>query len=806
MSAVDAVFAVQVAINLPVKSLFRQFTYAVPAKLAFLDRGWRVVVPFSGQKVEGFVVERCPVPQDGAMLAKIKYVEAALGDSPWFDNEMLATANWLADYYMCNLAEAMRLFVPGKTSIRRKAVRDGAGRLLYYIYGERLKEKTVLAYAITDAGREALESGVLMKKAKARHGALAVLADAQEWLSVGELATKGVSRAVVKALLEQDLVAEREKRVLRNSYARPAGLAESFQLTEEQRVAVKRITAAIDRNNAAAAAAAQPSADAELAATPVASKQQETFLLQGITGSGKTEVYLRAAAHAVDAGKQVLMLVPEIALTAQLVKRFQAWFGDQIAVAHSKLSQNERGDVWYRMRTRQAQVLIGVRSAVFAPFADLGLVIIDEEHETSYKQEERPNYHARAVALARCQRTGAPLVLGSATPDITTYYKALQGEYTHLRLTQRPNGSQLPQVHLVDMRKELQAKNYSVLSRQLQQALVKTAAEGEQAIVLLNRRGYSTFVMCRDCGYTITCPHCAVALVYHSAHEDMRCHYCGNTAPVPHECPNCHSQRIKFFGTGTQKAEAELAQLPDIRVLRMDQDSTLAKFAHEDILRQFASGASNVLIGTQMVAKGHDIPNVTLVGVLSADSALNLPDYRASERAFSLLTQAAGRAGRGARPGQVIFQTYDVENEIIQLAARQDYDGFAKIEIKARKEFLYPPFAQMLKLTIWDKSDGEGLALAQRLVFYLQRLQLEGKLAQESSISDSTSNSTDLKHADALQISGPFPALVSKVRDMYRYNIVIKAKDLGPVKQAILNSEFKEQKNIYFDVDPVSVI
>ena len=441
------------------------------------------------------------------------------------------------------------------------------------------------------------------------------------------------------------------------------------------------------------------------------------------------------------------------------------------------------------MRTRQAQVLIGVRSAVFAPFADLGLVIIDEEHETSYKQEERPNYHAREVALARCRNTGAPLILGSATPDITSYYKALCGEYIHLRLTQRPNGSQLPAVHVVDMRRELQEKNFSVLSRQLQQALVTTVAEGEQAIVLLNRRGYSTFVMCRDCGHTITCPHCAVALVYHSAHEDMRCHYCGNTAPVPTECPNCHSRRIKFFGTGTQKAEAELQQLPDVRVLRMDQDSTMAKFAHEDILRQFASGASNVLIGTQMVAKGHDIPNVTLVGVLSADSALNLPDYRASERAFSLLTQAAGRAGRGARPGQVIFQTYDVENEIIQLAAKQDYDSFAKIELEARREFFYPPFAQMLKLTIWDKSDGEGLALAQRLVFYLQRLQLEGKLS-----------------ADALQISGPFPALVSKVRDLYRFNVLIKAKDLGPVKEAILKSEFKEQKNIYFDVDPVSVV
>ena len=758
-------FAVNVAINLPVKSLFRQFTYAVPEKLSFLDRGWRVVVPFSGQKVEGFVVERCALPTAPGMLAKIKYVEAALGECPWFDNEMLATATWLAQYYMCSLAEAMRLFVPGKTSIRRQAVRDAAGHLLYYTYGERLKEKTVQAFAVTEAGREALESGELLKRARAQHGALAVLADATEWLSAAELAAKGVSRAVLKALCERNFVAQKEKRVLRNSYARPVAVGESLQLTAEQQLAVDAINKSIDSN------------------------KQEMFLLQGITGSGKTEVYLRAAAHAVDAGKQVLMLVPEIALTAQLVKRFQAWFGDQIAVAHSKLSQNERGDVWYRMRTRQAQVLIGVRSAVFAPFADLGLVIIDEEHETSYKQEERPNYHAREVALARCRNTGAPLILGSATPDITSYYKALCGEYIHLRLTQRPNGSQLPAVHVVDMRRELQEKNFSVLSRQLQQALVTTVAEGEQAIVLLNRRGYSTFVMCRDCGHTITCPHCAVALVYHSAHEDMRCHYCGNTAPVPTECPNCHSRRIKFFGTGTQRAEAELQQLPDVRVLRMDQDSTMAKFAHEDILRQFASGASNVLIGTQMVAKGHDIPNVTLVGVLSADSALNLPDYRASERAFSLLTQAAGRAGRGTRPGKVIFQTYDVENEIIQLAAKQDYDGFAKTELEARKEFFYPPFAQMLKLTIWDKSDGEGLALAQRLVFYLQRLQLEGKLAQ-----------------DSILISGPFPALVYKVRDLYRFNVLIKAKDLTGVKQAILGSEFKEQKNIYFDVDPVSVV
>ncbi len=752
---------VNVAINLPVKSLFRQYTYAVPQELDFLDSGWRVVVPFHGQKVEGFVVSRAQLA--AADLAKYKNVEAALGDTPWFDEEMLATARWLAQYYMCSLAEAMRLFVPGKTSIKRTAVRDAQGRLLYYIYKQRLKEKTVLAYTINDEGRAALADNSLSKKAKAQHAALKILADAREPLSVNELAALGVSAAAARALAAKNFAAAVQKRVLRNSYARVQQRGENLHLTGEQRAAVDKINAAVDAHST------------------------RIFLLQGITGSGKTEVYLRAAAHAVDCGKQVLMLVPEIALTAQLVKRFQEWFGAGIAVAHSKLSQSERGDVWHRMRTGQAQVLVGVRSAVFAPFQNLGLVIMDEEHESSYKQEERPNYHARDVARARCINAGAALLLGSATPDICTYYKALRGEYTHLRLTQRPNGSNLPHVEIVDMRKELAEKNYSVLSRRLQEALVTTCAEGEQAIVLLNRRGYSTFVMCRDCGQTITCPHCAVALVYHSANEDMRCHYCGNTAPVPAECPNCHSRRIKFFGTGTQKAEAELQALPEVRVLRMDQDSTLAKFAHEDILRRFAAGDRNVLIGTQMVAKGHDIHNVTLVGVLSADSALNLPDYRAAERAFSLLTQAAGRAGRGEKAGSVIFQTYDAENKIIRLAAQQDYDTFAREELRARKEFFYPPFAQLLKLTVWDRDEGAGLALAQKIVFYLQSLQLQ-------------------KQLDGVEISGPFPSLVPKVRDLYRCNVLIKAKNLQPVKDALLASQFKEQANLFFDVDPASVI
>lgn len=754
-------FCVDVAINLPVKSLFKQFTYAVPEELRFLDSGWRVVVPFGAQKVEGFVVRRREMTElDPQAQEKLKNVEAALGDRPWFDDEMLSTAKWLADYYMCSLAEAMRLFVPGKTSIKRQAVKDASGKLLYYAYEERLKEKTVLAYQITEAGRAALALG--NNKAKAQMAALAVLAEG-EWLTVSDLLEYKVSAATARTLAEKGWAEAGQKRVLRNSYVNPQKRGEVFTLTDEQASALEKINASVDEANG------------------------KTFLLQGITGSGKTEVYLRAAAKAVEQGKQVLMLVPEIALTAQLVKRFKAWFGDMVAVAHSKLSQNERGDVWYKMHTHQANILIGVRSAVFAPFKNLGLIIIDEEHESSYKQEERPNYHARAVALQRSCYTGAPLILGSATPDLESYYKATSGEYEHLRLTKRATGSLLPTVEIVDMRKELQERNFSVLSRKLKQALVTTASSGEQAIVLLNRRGYSTFVLCRDCGASIVCPHCAVALVYHSAGEAMRCHYCGNTAEIPAECPTCHSRRIKFFGTGTQKAEAELEELPEIRVLRMDQDSTAQKFAHADILSSFARGERNVLIGTQMVAKGHDIPNVTLVGVLSADSALNLPDFRASERTFSLLTQAAGRAGRGDKAGHVIFQAYDVENKVLQQAARQDYDSFALDELKDREAFFYPPFAQMLKMTVWDKDEGQALALAKKVTTFLQAQQLEGKL-------------------NDILVLGPFPGLVAKVRDMYRFNILVKAKDMQPVKDALLDSEFREQRNLFFDVDPVNVI
>lgn len=746
-----------VVINLPVKNLFKQFTYKVPDELEHINIGWRVVVPFGVQKVEGFIIS---LLNEAPLEYDCKDIVATLDTRPWFDQEMLATAEWLSKYYLCSLAEAMRLFIPGKTSIKRTAIHNADGKLIAYEFEHKLAEKTCNYYQITSLGKESLKEYNNRQKAQMR--ALELLLSASKELSSEELSKSKISTATLKTIVDKGWCQKIEKRVLRNSYANRTATKETLELNKEQNTAVLSVNEAIN------------------------SKEASTFLLQGITGSGKTEVYLRVAEQAVAMDKQVLLLVPEIALTAQIVKRFQTWFGDDVAVVHSKLSQNERADVWHKMRTKAAHILIGVRSAVFAPFADLGLIIIDEEHESSYKQEERPSYHARAVALKRAALNSIPTVLGSATPDLESFYKAKNGIYKHLELLKRANGSTLPTVEIADMRQELKNGNKSVLSAALSDALLQTVASGEQAIVLLNRRGYSTFVMCRDCGETIVCPHCEVALVYHSNGEAMRCHYCGQTKPIVNECPNCKSKRIKFFGTGTQKAEVEIGELPDVKILRMDQDSTSKKFAHEDILKDFGSGNYNVLLGTQMVAKGHDIPNVTLVGILSADSTLNLPDFRASERTFSLLTQAAGRAGRGDKAGHVVLQTYDPENPVIKLAATQNYNEFAIEELSARKELKYPPYNDMLKITVVDGDERRANSLAQKITIFLQTLQLNT--------------------GDESEVLGPFPAIVSKIRDLYRVNILIKSNNMGKIKIALWQSEFKDCRNVYFDVDPVSVV
>ena len=501
---------VLVAINLPVKNLFRQFIYGLPDSMGQAGEGWRVVVPFGPQKVEGFIVrdfdreEALALLQKenpGFSLDKMKEVTAVLGTRPWFSEEMMGTAKWLAGYYMCSLAEAMRLFIPGKTSIRRKPVYQG-GRLIAYEIEERLKARTVVAYTITEMGKAALAEG--SRRAKAQMQALEVLLHATEPLDRKEAEAQHISGAVLQTLAEKGWALRTEKRLLRNSYDRQAERKETLQLTEEQAQAVAAIKASLDyfptgkpaEKDEPGAAVLGVDAGKQKTETNCEKAIPQEFLLQGITGSGKTEVYLRAADHALRQGKQVLVLVPEIALTAQIVQRFQAWFGQEVAVAHSKLSQNERGDVWYKMRTGEANVLIGVRSAVFAPFKNLGLVMVDEEQETSYKQEERPAYHAREVARYRCKNSGAVLVLGSATPSLESYFRAVSGRIGHLQLKRRPGSSFLPSVDVVDMREELAQKNYSVISRKLRRELIATVHADQQAIVLLNRRGYSLFHLC----------------------------------------------------------------------------------------------------------------------------------------------------------------------------------------------------------------------------------------------------------------------------------------------------------------------
>lgn len=793
----------KVAINLPAKNIFRQFTYHVPEALDFLTQGWRVVVPFGQQLLEGFIVEE---DRDPDRTRELKDIADVVGTEPWFDREMLATAYWLSQYYLCTLAEALRLFIPGKRSLAavgkyvtvpgavglsaserelydfltlkgplsRKAIRQLPGGenalkglitrqavVLSYDVKYKLREKSERTFAATPEGLAAKRNGEV--RGKSQKAALDLLCSGKVY-SAGELERQGISAEVLRNLTRKGWLLEGRRRVLRDSYEGMEVPRETLELTGEQQAAIQTVEEAREKQEA------------------------RTFLLQGITGSGKTEVYLRLTARALQAGRQVMVLVPEIALTGQIVKRFKAWFGGAVAVAHSRLSPGERADVWCRMRSGQARVLIGVRSAVFCPFSSLGLILIDEEHEGTYKQEERPSYHARLVAQYRAHYWKVPVVLGSATPDLESYYLAEKGVYTHLRLTHRAKaGSHLPKVSIVDMREELQQGNRTVLSDALRSQLETTVKNGEQAIILLNRRGFSTFVLCRDCGEALSCPNCAVSLVYHAKEQLMECHYCGHTEPVPTQCPHCGSSRIRFFGTGTEKAETEIRELcPGVRPLRMDQDSTGKKFAHDRILQAFRSGAYNVLLGTQMVAKGHDIPNVTLVGVLSADSQLNLPDFRSGERCFALLTQAAGRAGRGDKPGQVIFQAYDAENPILQLAARQDYDGFAKLELAQRKELAYPPFIRMLKITVLHKKEEEALATAQRLVNALEAWKIDTGYD--------------------LEILGPFPAIVARVNQIYRINVLLKSSRMKPVKEWLRQSEYRNMANVYFDVDPLSVV
>ena len=482
-------------------------------------------------------------------------------------------------------------------------------------------------------------------------------------------------------------------------------------------------------------------------------KQHPPFLLQGITGSGKTEVYLQIIQGALDMGKTAIVLVPEISLTPQMTERFIARFGEQVAILHSGLSNGEKYDEWRKVERGDAQVVVGARSAIFAPLRNLGVIIIDEEHEASYKQDSNPRYHARDVAILRAQYNQAALVLGSATPSLESRARAGKGVYQHLRLTQRANPlASIPEVQLIDFRDYIGQNETSNFTPPLIEAIQDRLDKKEQVVLMLNRRGYSSFVMCRECGTVDTCPNCDISLTLHMDTKTMNCHYCGFSKEIPHVCPNCQSQSIRYYGTGTQKAYDELAELfPEARILRMDVDTTRKKGSHQALLDQFGKGEADILLGTQMIAKGLDFPNVTLVGVLNADTAVNLPDFRASERTFQLLTQVAGRAGRAEKAGQVLIQSYNPNHYAIRFAKDQDYEGFYAYEMGIRRQLGYPPYYFTIGITLSHKKEEEVLRRAYEVMEILR-----------SGLSD------------ASIILGPTPKPIARTHNLYHYQILIK--------------------------------
>lgn len=515
-----------------------------------------------------------------------------------------------------------------------------------------------------------------------------------------------------------------------------------------------------------------------------------TFLLEGVTGSGKTEVYLQAISHVLNKGKTAIMLVPEISLTPQTVTRFKKRFGADVAVLHSGLSEGERYDEWRKIERNEARVVVGARSAVFAPLENIGLLIVDEEHESSYKQDETPRYHARDVAIWRSQYHDCPVILGSATPSLESRARAQKNVYQLLPLTKRAVADAvLPKVEIVDMRKAI-AQTKNSFSTELIQKLTERLALGEQAVLMLNRRGFSSFIMCRDCGFVLPCPNCDISLTLHMDTKTMKCHYCGHEERIPYQCPSCHSDKIRYYGTGTQKVETELQELlPDARIIRMDVDTTRKKGSHQALLRRFENHEADILLGTQMIAKGLDFPNVTLVGVLNADTALNLPDFRSSERTFQLLTQVSGRSGRGDKPGEVVIQTFNPDHYAIQLVQDQDYETFYRKEMSLRHLSGYPPYY----FTVQVVASHEDEYLAAKKIYQIAE-KLKTSLSEQA------------------VVLGPTPKSIARVNKRYFYQIVIKYRHEPNLEQALndlmVASQVEIQKGmrIVIDVEPQNFI
>ena len=663
----------QVIVDIVHENVAAPFTYRIPEGM-ILEPGQRVAVPFGRREKEGIVLslsEECDLAPE-----KIRDIIEPLENYAAIPPELMALAQQMAKDAHCPLAETLRLMLPAQ------------------MRGGRIRVKTELTAELAVSSTEALEAAAKEKKSPKRAAILRILA-AESPRTVKEISMSVRDpNDTLKKLTADGLIRITETESLRIPGGRFQSTDEhGFILTPGQQEALDEIL-------------------------PTLKEGGGRFLLHGVTGSGKTEVFMEAVRHTLALEKSAIILVPEIALTPQMVSWFRARFGPVAAVIHSRLSAGERFDEWRRIRRGDARVVIGARSAVFSPVRELGLIVVDEEHESTYFSDHHPRYDAREIALNRCSREKATLILASATPSVLSFARARRGDYMLLEMPRRVNEMPLPEVEVVDMRQELESGNRTVLSGALRRALRECAARGEQAMLLMNRRGYNSFVSCRSCGFVVKCPQCDISMTYHMATEDgmLRCHYCGQSLQPPRTCPECGGKYIRYFGAGTQKVEEEVRKmLPQARIVRMDYDTTSGKDGHGKILEEFRSGRASILIGTQMIAKGLDFPRVTLVGVVAADLTLNLPDYRSRERTFQLLTQVAGRAGRGSMPGKVIIQTYKPEDPVIGFAARQDYRSFFEAEFKRRRTGLYPPFTLLARLLVESQSENAAEQAAAEL-------------------------------------------------------------------------------------------
>ena len=738
---------IDVIVDISVSSLDRIFQYRVPEKL--LDAvtvGCQVSVPFGSgnRRRQAYVIGVDTVlDYDASKIKDILEVTKA----PAATGQLIALADWMHERYGCTMAQALKTVLPVKKSVKE------VKRTAYFL-------------ADREGAQQLLEKSRKSRREKARVRLLEAML--KEGCMSKETVTGvlQISASTMKSILQTGVIREETSQVYRNPVRQRLDGWQEVCLNDEQMNAVASIwqNAAICREHW--------------------SREQGMHLLYGITGSGKTEVYMALMEKVLNEGRQIIVLIPEISLTLQTVSRFYARFGSQIAVMNSRLSAGERYDQYMRAKRGEASIMIGPRSALFTPFDRLGLIIIDEEHESAYQSEIVPRYQAAEVAARRAEMSGALVVLGSATPSVAVYQKAREGMISLHRLTHRARtGSHLPDVKVVDLREEFRMKNRGILSQSLHEAMDACLKRGEQMMLFLNRRGYAGFVSCRSCGYVVKCRHCDVSMTVHH-HTLLKCHYCGSEQPMPRVCPSCGSPYIAGFGVGTQKVEEFVQkEFPEARILRMDRDTTSGKDDMGRILQIFSEGGADILIGTQMIVKGHDFANVTLVGILAADLSLFAGDYQSSERTFQLLTQAAGRAGRGDRPGEVIIQTYQPEHYCIQTAAAQDYDSFYSQEIRFRQMLHYPPDRQMMVMLAEGENDQQTGQAVQKL----------REIAGEADF-------------EAVEFIGPSRAGIAKAKDLYRYTMYMKHQD---IKELIRLRDFLEGylkwsqqfSNIYFTFD-----